>query len=122
MRLFRFDREVAVPIAQFDSHGVAIGRLVRFEGDAQIGCFHIDASGVVGFHQATVPQLFLCIAGAGWVRGSEEQHTAIRPGEAAFWEAGEWHESGSVNGMTAIVVEGTHVDPERYMPEIFRDG
>jgi quercetin dioxygenase-like cupin family protein len=118
VRLFRFDREVAIPVTQFDSIGVAFGRCVRFEGDAQIGCFHIEPGGVVGFHQATVPQLFLCVSGSGWVRGVEERHTPIAPGQAAFWEAGEWHESGSEAGMLAIVVEGTQVDPTRYMPEL----
>ena len=118
MRMFRFDAEVAHPITQFDSHGVAMGRGVRFEGDAQLGCFHIAPGGVVGYHEATVPQLFMCVSGGGWVTGTDRRRIAIRPGLAAFWTAGESHASGSETGMMAIVVEGTNVDPTIHMPEI----
>jgi len=34
----------------------------------------------------------------------------IRPGQAAFWEAGEWHETRSSTGMTAIVIESRKLD------------
>lgn len=118
MRMFRFDADVAHAISQFDSRGVSIGRAVRFDGDAQIGCFHIEPGGVVGYHKATVPQLFLCVSGHGWVRGEDEARVPIQPGQAASWDAGEFHESGSDSGMMAIVVEGTNIDPSVYMPEI----
>lgn len=118
MRIYRFDREVAHPITQFDSAGVAIGRVGRFESTFQVGCFHVEPGGVVGFHKATFPQLFMVVAGAGWVRGAEPERTSIAPGQAAFWEAGEWHESGSETGMTAIVIEAPALDPTRHMPEL----
>jgi quercetin dioxygenase-like cupin family protein len=118
MRMFRFDSEVAHPITQYDSHGVAMGRGVRFEGDAQIGCFHVAPGGVIGYHEATTAQLFMCVSGEGWVTGTDRERVPIVPGQAAFWESGESHESGSATGMVAIVVEGTNVDPTVYMPEI----
>lgn len=118
MRIYRFDRDVARPITQFDSEGVAIGRVDRVEGAFQVGCFHVEPGGVVGFHMATLPQLFMVVAGAGWVRGEEQERTPIEPGQAAFWKPGEWHESGSETGMTAIVVEAPALDPARYMPEL----
>ncbi len=118
MRMFRFDAEVAHEITRYESHGVALGRAVRFVGDAQVGCFHIAPGGVVGYHEATTPQLFMCVAGEGWVTGVDRRRVAIQPGQAAFWHTGESHESGSESGMTAIVVEGTNVDPTEHMPEI----
>ena len=118
MKLYRFDRETAHPISQYDSAGVSIGRVGRFEGPLQVGCFHVAAGGVVGFHQATTPQLFLVMDGEGWVRGEEATRTPIAPGQAAFWEAGEWHESGSEQGMLAVVIEGPGLNPERYMPTL----
>jgi quercetin dioxygenase-like cupin family protein len=84
----------------------------------QIGCMHIGAGGIVGYHQATVRQLFLVVAGTGWVRGKDEPRQPIAAGQAAYWEAGEWHESGSQDGMTAIVIEATTLDPARDMPAI----
>lgn len=118
MRLYRFDPEVAHPITQFDSHGVSIGRCARFRGDVQVGYFYVEAGGVVGYHPATARQLFMVVTGHGWVRGEEEARTPIRPGQAAFWEAGESHESGSESGMTAIVIESDDLEPEQYMPEL----
>jgi quercetin dioxygenase-like cupin family protein len=118
VRIYRFDREVAYPITQFDSVDVAMGRVGRFEGTFQVGCFHIDPGGVVGFHEATFPQLFMVVSGEGWVRGEEPERRPIFPGQAAFWEAGEWHESGSETGMMAVVVESAALDPTRHMPEL----
>jgi quercetin dioxygenase-like cupin family protein len=120
MRIYRFDREVAYPITHYESANVAIGRVGRFDGTFQVGCFHVEPGGVVGFHQATVPQLFMVVSGAGWVRGEEAKRTSIYPGQAAFWAAGEWHESGSETGMLAVVVESTALDPTRHMPELER--
>ena len=124
MRLFRFDPKVAHPITKFDSRNVAIGRGVRMIDSpmAQVSCFHFDPDSVVGFHQATIPQLMMVVAGEGWVRGEEAARTHMLPGRAAFWEAGEWHESGSDTGMTAIVVEGDRLDPTVYMVELSDDG
>jgi hypothetical protein len=121
MRLFRFDPAVAHPITQYDSHGVSIGRGARYSGDVQIGFFHIQAGGVVGYHPASAPQLFMVVTGEGWVRGEDEARMPIRPGQAAFWVAGEHHESGSDTGMAAVVIEGNGLDPSRYMPELLPD-
>lgn len=118
MRMFRFDPGIAHPITQYESRGVSMGRGIRFEGDARIDCMHISAGGVVGYHEATKPQLFMCVSGSGWVTGTDRRHVPIHPGQAAFWSAGELHESGSETGMMAVVVEGTNVDPPVFMPEI----
>jgi quercetin dioxygenase-like cupin family protein len=118
LRIYRFDREIAYPITNFGSKGVAIGRVGRFEGMFRVGCFHVEPGGVVGFHEATFPQLFMVVAGEGWVRGAEPERTAIAPGQAAFWDTGEWHASGSETGMTVIVVESPALDPTRHMPEL----
>lgn len=53
------------------------------------------SGGVVGYHQATVRQPSLVVAGEGWGRGEEAERTPIAAYPAAFWAAGEWHESGS---------------------------
>lgn len=118
MRMFRFDAEVAHPITQYGSEGVAMGRGVRFEGDAKVGCFHVSPGGVIGYHEAFGAQLFMCVSGEGWVTGTDRRRAMIRPGLAAFWSNGEFHESGSESGMMAIVVEGSSFDPSEFMPEI----
>lgn len=53
-----------------------------------------------------MPQLFCIVAGSGWVSGEDGTRVPIRTGEAAWWDRGEIHESGTDTGMTAIVLEG----------------
>ncbi|MFS1513715.1 cupin domain-containing protein [Chengkuizengella sp. SCS-71B] len=70
----------------------------------------IGRDGIVGHHQAVGAQLFLVVKGEGFVRGKEGVKTPIKEGQAAFWEPGEWHETTSDKGMTAIVIEGEDID------------
>jgi hypothetical protein len=70
-------------------------RVDAFGNAVKAACFHVAAGGVVGVHEATVPQLYCVVAGSGWVTGPDRRRVAIGPFEAAFWEAGEEHESGS---------------------------
>lgn len=122
MKIYRFDAAVGRHITQFDSDFVMAG-IIRVagsevgDGAIQVGSMHIPAGGSVGYHQATVPQLFLVVAGNGWVRGEAETRRPVHAFEAAFWHTGEWHESGSETGMTAVVIEGKGVDPSARMPE-----
>ena len=81
------------------------------DGAVKAACFHVPAGGV-SVPRATVPQLYCVVAGSG-VTGPDRRRVAIGPFEAAFWEAGEEHESGSEDGMTVIVLEG---DVAPYLP------
>lgn len=122
MKIYRFDPAVGRPITQFDSNFI-MAQIIRVagrdagHGEIQVGCMHIPAGGRVGYHQATAPQLFLVVAGEGWVRGEAETRLLVQAFEAAFWNGGEWHESGSETGMTAIVIEGEGIDSASLMRE-----
>ena len=118
MKLYRFDGAVGVPITRFESRNVVIARGLRTTDATQVGVMHLGANGLVGYHQATTPQLFMVIAGEGWVRGEAGDHRPIVPGQAAFWQIGEWHESGTETGMSAVVVESESLDPSVYMQEV----
>jgi len=61
--------------------------------------------GVVARHPAAAEQLFAVVSGTGWVSGDDGDRIPIRAGEAVAWDPGEEHESGSDEGMTALVVE-----------------
>ncbi len=117
MKIFRFDAASGRTINQFDSVHVTFSKVLRTTEGVSIGCMHLGPQGVVGYHPAVVPQLFLVVQGEGWVRGEDEERIRIEAGQAAFWEAGEGHESGTENGMTALVIEGEQLDPASYMPE-----
>jgi hypothetical protein len=72
--------------------------------------------GIVGFHPAATPQLFLVVSGYGWVRSEESTgRMPISAGQAAYWEKDEWHESGTDAGMTAIVIESETLEPAEFM-------
>ena len=110
MKVFRFDAEVGRRVEQFGSTQVILARAARLSGQAQVSCMYIGPGGMVGYHLATTPQLFLVVQGEGWVRGESTERVPIHPGEAAFWDAGEGHASGSAFGMTAIVVESEGIN------------
>lgn len=117
MRRVRFDASVGHAINQFDSQHVTIAGIQRTPGSVQIGCMWIGAGGIVGYHAATSPQLFLVVSGEGWATGSDRVHYPLVAGQGVFWEPDEWHESGSENGMTAIVIEGDDLRPDQFMRE-----
>jgi len=70
----------------------------------------IGAGGCLGPHPGAVAQLFLIVSGSGWVSGRDGKRVSIGAGEAAIWEPGEEHESGSEEGMTALVVEADRLN------------
>ena len=118
MKLFRFDPDVGRTFGDYESSRFVISRVVHLLDEATIHCAYLDAKGKIGYHQTAGPQLLLVVQGEGWVRGKSPDKTAIRAGQAAFWEKGEWHESGTETGMTAVIIEGSDVNPAKLMPPV----
>jgi len=115
MKVFAFGRDVAKALSAHDSRQAAVSRVARIEGRVQIGVIHLGPGGTVGRHPAVVNQLFMVVAGEGWVAGADGQRVAVGPGRAAFWEAGEDHASGTDSGLIAVVVEAKDLDPGVFM-------
>ena len=82
----------------------------RLAAGAHTVVIEIGAGGVVGRHPAGASQLFVVVRGSGWVSGGDGERQPIEAGEAVAWDPGEEHESGSDDGMTAIVVEAKSLD------------
>jgi quercetin dioxygenase-like cupin family protein len=118
MKLFRFDEQSGKPITQFGSIGVLIKRLVLTTTETRIDCMYLGMNSVVGYHQAVGDQLFLVVQGQGEVRAEGTAKVSITAGQAAFWKAGEWHETTSATGLTAIVIEAEIMDPARFMVQM----
>lgn len=115
MKIFRFDREAGREIHAFESQAVTQSGILRLSSRAAVSAMHLAPGGVLGYHPAATDQLFAVVSGSGWVRGEDAGRTPISAGQAAFWIKGEYHESGTQGGMTAIVIEGDDLDPAAFM-------
>lgn len=116
MKIFRFDPKVGRKIENFGSVNFILSAIAYLKTEARVSCFHLGANGVVGYHQAITPQLFLVMQGQGWVRDETSEHISIFPGQAVFWSKDEWHESGTNTGFVALVIESELLDPAEFMP------
>jgi quercetin dioxygenase-like cupin family protein len=110
MKIFRFDRETGKVIDHHNSSGFTLTRVAHLLEETMIQYAYLEPSGLIGYHQATVPQLFLVVQGEGWVRDQAPERTRIQAGQGVYWEDGEWHEAGTETGMTAIIIEAVRFD------------
>jgi quercetin dioxygenase-like cupin family protein len=105
MKIVDYEVGLYQPIEGYGSNGAMFGRVAVLEGSGQMGCIRLEPGGVLGRHPARIPQMFCVVDGQGQVSGADGRAHPIRVGQAALWEAGESHESSTVAGMTAIVIE-----------------
>ncbi|WP_017691794.1 hypothetical protein [Paenibacillus sp. PAMC 26794] len=115
MRIFQFKQESGKKITKFESNFV-MSRITQTHKEAHIGCMHLAEGGVVGYHQAVVPQLLLIVSGEGWVRGEANEYIKVHCGEAVLWDKDEWHETKTEAGLMAIVIESEELDTSSLMP------
>lgn len=116
MELYNFSKDIGKKISTFDSDFIMSRIIQTGEKQTHIGCMYLEENGVIGFHQAVVPQLLLILNGEGYVRGKKEEYVKIQSGDAVFWEKDEWHETKTDIGLTAIVIESEELIPSSYMP------
>ena len=64
MDFYRFNKEAGKKVTHFNSDFI-MSRVVNTDRPAHIGFMHLEENGVIGFHQAVVPQLLLIINGEG---------------------------------------------------------
>jgi GrpB-like predicted nucleotidyltransferase (UPF0157 family)/quercetin dioxygenase-like cupin family protein len=105
MQIHRFDDDYLIPITEHGSD-FRIGPLTGESGPVQVSFMSLPAGGLIGRHPTVGRQLLCVVGGKGWVVGGDGLRRTIRSGEAACWEPGEEHETGSDGGMTAVCIEG----------------
>jgi len=115
MDFYKFSKESGKRISKFNSNFI-ISRVIQTDKATNIGCINLEENGVVGYHQAVVPQLLMVIHGEGYVRNDKEEYFKVQPGDAVFWGKDEWHETKSDKGLTAIVIESAELNPSLFMP------
>ncbi|MCM3163535.1 cupin [Metabacillus litoralis] len=114
MEIYSFKKSVGKRINQFHSDFI-MSRVINTLKPAHIGCMYLEENGVIGFHQAVIPQLLIIVNGRGSVRANNEEYIEVQAGEAVFWTKGEWHETKSETGLTAIVIESEELTPGSFM-------
>jgi quercetin dioxygenase-like cupin family protein len=91
---------------------VELAPLARLGEWGQAVRLEFGPGGVLPGHEAPSPQLFVCLGGSGWVRsGRDGGRFELVEGQAALFEPGEWHESGSDATMTVLVLEAGALEP-----------
>ncbi|QUG41808.1 cupin [Psychrobacillus sp. INOP01] len=115
MEFYNFSKDSGKKISKFNSNFI-MSRVIQTDQATNIGYMHLDANGIVGYHQAVVPQLLVVINGEGLVCNDKENYIKVQPGDAVFWEKDEWHETKSENGLNAIVIESVELNPSLFMP------
>ncbi|MGM9985850.1 MAG: cupin domain-containing protein [Bacillaceae bacterium] len=111
MKFYRFNKETSNRITNYNSVLSSYSKIIQTEEPTNVGFIHIEPNGIVGYHEAPIPQLFIVIQGEGWIRGKDNKKRIIQTGEAVFWQKGEGHESGSRFGMTALVIQSKTLTP-----------
>jgi quercetin dioxygenase-like cupin family protein len=94
-------------IPAYESHGAYALPLGEGRGEGHIHCIRIEPGGIIGPHEAGFGQLFLVVAGSGWVSGDDGVPRPLGVGRGAFIGRGEVHAKGSDTGLTAIMVQLT---------------
>ena len=66
----------------------------------------LEPGGRIGRHPAMGEQCLVPLLGHAAVTGGAGGSSIVGPGEAVVWDAGEDHETTTVDGLTALVLEG----------------
>ena len=111
MKIYTLSEETSKEITSFNSNNSFYSRIIKNQDPSSIGFIQIDPNGNIGRHEAPSDQLFIVISGQGWVTGKDEIKHEILQGDSALWKSGELHESGSMTGMIAIVIESENIEP-----------
>lgn len=113
-------RESGSPIADSGSTGASRVGLARSNdaGALELGVVHLGAGGTLGRQEAVLHQLFLVVAGEGWICGEDGIRLRIRTGEAAHLVAGESHEVGTEAGLTAVALEAERLPLQVGEPQV----
>ena len=97
-------------ISTHQSHGAAAVRLADGHGETHAYLLTFDAGGAIGRHEAGFGQLFVVLAGRGWVSGDDGNRFQVSAGDVVMFDRGEQHAKGSDTGMSALMVQVRDLD------------
>ena len=98
MHVIDFGPEQGAPITEYASRGATAQPLAHGAGETHVYAVHLEAGGEIGPHPAGIGQLFLVVAGSGWVGGADGVRWPLRAGQGAVISRGEVHAKGATPG------------------------
>jgi quercetin dioxygenase-like cupin family protein len=104
LKIIRLDEITGKNITQYGSD-LIMRKILMTKQASHVGVMDLKENGLVGYHDATIPQLLIIVEGEGWVRAGDEAEVKVTAGDVVLWEKGEGHETTTENGMKAIVIE-----------------
>ena len=120
MERFSFGDDVAfVPRGDL-LDGVTIAPLTQPSEEGALvkaAIFRFEPGGRIRRHPGTYLQILAVLEGSGEVSGANGVDEPIGAGEAIFWLEGDEQEMKSEAGLTALIIEGEHVDRFRERPK-----
>jgi hypothetical protein len=78
MQLLSFGPKDGTPITTYHSHRALAVPLGSGRGEGHIYCIYLGPGGEIGPHESGFAQLFLVLAGSGWVSGADGGHSPGR--------------------------------------------
>ena len=109
MKFYQFATEKGHHITHFQSN-FFMNKVLQLNTEAQVTLMTLEEEGIIGYHQAVVPQLLVVLDGEGFVRGNSSNYTLIKKGNAVLWDKDEWHETKTNTGILALVIESKEID------------
>ena len=104
MKIIKINELDGKSITEYDSDFI-MQKILMTDKPAHVGIMQLDEGGIVGYHEATVPQILVVLEGEGWVRTGTDCKVRIAVGDAVLWEKGEGHETSTEKRLIAIVIE-----------------
>jgi quercetin dioxygenase-like cupin family protein len=92
-------------VSTYESRRTSAVRVADGHGEAHAYWLQFEAGGAIGRHEAGYGQLFIVLAGHGWVSGREGDRLEVAAGDVVLFDRGEQHAKGSDTGMTAVMVQ-----------------
>lgn len=105
MVIEKIDDIVNKKISAFNSSHAYFRQLLNIKTESQVGIISLDAGGNIGSHAAPANQKMLIIDGTATVSTTSDKDIVVKKGTIITWNEGEVHETRSITGMLALVIE-----------------
>ncbi len=105
MHVIDLSSEHAASITEYGSRAARAALLADGAGEAHVYAVHLAPGGEIGPHPAGFGQLFVVIAGEGWVAGADGVRRPVHVGQGAVIDRGEMHAKGSATGLVAVMIQ-----------------